>query len=415
MSNPRPRKKARRAVAVCAEVAAPLYPLTSLPLAALEHLLPFLPVASLQLLGATCTFLHQLIHGPTITTLEFPFAPSFLQELAAAATIDKKPLLRLAWQPRKLLGSQVSTWAACQWARKVEQISEIQLPMLDLSQLRELVLVPDFRLHTFPQGESLALTQILTSLAGLDKLRTVTRLEAPLDSILSSIQLDLMHEAREMRVVAMLAGLIHLHMVVRTKAELNQLGQGPGFWPSVGLMAHVKTVSLAITVMPSVPITRKTVVEVASPWVEELVLHSPCLLQLRLRMALLKRVTTSSPPGEACTLLDATDPQPFLHRSGSCGVDVRSLWEGCPLVTTFNGVTLEVQGVLSAWHEGSWLVTRNHLGRSYKEWMVGTKRAFHRDYWASWRVGELGLQAWARTRWSPRQIKLKAGLNYWPV
>ena len=141
-------------------------------------------------------------------------------------------------------------------------------------------------------------------------------------------------------------------------------------------------------------------------------LHSPCLLQFRLRMAILRRVTVTSPPGEACALLAASDPQPALHRAGGCGVDVRSLWEGCPLVTTFNGIPLEVQGV--GWSPeggegyrargGQLWVTRNHLGRSYREWMAGTRKAFHRDYRA--RGGQLGLQAWARTRWSPRQVTI---------
>ena len=56
MSSLQPRKKARRARSICVEVAAPLPPLTSLPLAVLEHLLTFLPVTSLQLLASTCTF-----------------------------------------------------------------------------------------------------------------------------------------------------------------------------------------------------------------------------------------------------------------------------------------------------------------------------------------------------------------------
>ncbi len=65
------------------------------------------------------------------------------------------------------------------------------------------------------------------------------------------------------------ARLLRLHLVVNTRAELNQLGEGSL------LMAHIKPVSLAITVMPSVRITRKTVKEVTSPWVEELALHLP--------------------------------------------------------------------------------------------------------------------------------------------
>ena len=218
------------------------------------------------------------------------------------------------------------------------------------------------------------------------------RLEVLLASILASIILGLQYaETRQARVLDMLARLLRLHLVVNTRAELNQLGEGSL------LMAQ----------------------EVTNPWVEELALHlpsvegeegaalhSPCLLQFRLRMAILRRVTVTSPPGEACALLAASDPQPALHRAGGCGVDVRSLWEGCPLVTTFNGIPLEVQGV--GWSpeggEGFLWVTRNHLGRSYREWMAGTKKAFHRDYRA--RGGQLGLQAWARARWSPRQVTI---------
>jgi len=424
MSSPRPRKKTRRARSIRVEVAAPLPPLISLPLAVQEHLLTFLPVTSLQLLASTCTFLHQLIHGRTITNLEFPFTPAFLQELTSAFTIDKKPLLRLTCHEANL---------PCTWhpysrrARKVELIAEIQLALLDLTRLRELVLVPNLRVSAWVRSLSPdMISDMLATLADQDRLGKVTRLEVPLASILASIKLDLLcAETRQARVLDMLARLLRLHLVVNTRAELNQLGEGSL------LMAHIKPVSLAITVMPSVRITRKTVKEVTSPWVEELALHlpsvegeegaalhSPCLLQFRLRMAILRRVTVTSPPGEACALLAASDPQPALHRAGGCGVDVRSLWEGCPLVTTFNGIPLEVQGV--GWSPeggegyrargGQLWVTRNHLGRSYREWMAGTRKAFHRDYRA--RGGQLGLQAWARTRWSPRQVKLQAALNY---
>merc|ERR1719431_1850398 len=95
------RKKARRARSICVEVVAPL---------------PLLPVTSLQLLASTCTFLHQLIHGRTITNLEFPFTPAFLQELTTALPIDKKPLLRLACHEANLPG----TWRS----RKVKLIAE---------------------------------------------------------------------------------------------------------------------------------------------------------------------------------------------------------------------------------------------------------------------------------------------------
>ena len=74
------------------------------------------------------------------------------------------------------------------------------------------------------------------------------RLEVLLASILASIILGLQYaETRQARVLDMLARLLRLHLVVNTRAELNQLGEGSL------LMAQ----------------------EVTNPWVEELALHLP--------------------------------------------------------------------------------------------------------------------------------------------
>ena len=69
--------------------------LLELPLGVLERLQIFLDVSSLEKLGATCSFLHQLISGRNITTLDFPFSPTFVSELRRELVLEKKPLLRL--------------------------------------------------------------------------------------------------------------------------------------------------------------------------------------------------------------------------------------------------------------------------------------------------------------------------------
>ena len=69
--------------------------LLELPLSVLERLLIFLDVSSLEKLSTTCSFLHQLISGMNITTLDFPFSPTFVSELQRELVLEKKPILRL--------------------------------------------------------------------------------------------------------------------------------------------------------------------------------------------------------------------------------------------------------------------------------------------------------------------------------
>jgi hypothetical protein len=110
--------------------------LLHLPLAVLDRLHLFLDVSSLESLGSTCSFLHQLIFAKHIPTLDFPFSPGFVSELGLSSTIEKKPLLRL--RSHKADDSNIPDDEDV----FVEYLVSSQLALLSLSSLRELYLVP---------------------------------------------------------------------------------------------------------------------------------------------------------------------------------------------------------------------------------------------------------------------------------
>ena len=110
--------------------------LLELPLAVLERLLLFLDVAALARLAATCSFLQQLVAGRHIIVLDFPFNRAFVRELAAAATVEKKPVLRL----RSLKDDD--TAVPDDEEVFVEYMVQSQLALLSLTKLREVHLVP---------------------------------------------------------------------------------------------------------------------------------------------------------------------------------------------------------------------------------------------------------------------------------
>ena len=95
------KKQRRRKIATTKSVpvltknSGPPASLMSLPYEVLLKLLRYLDVESLENLGGTCSQFDLLIHGRFLTSLAIPFDESFLKEIAATDTLEKKPLLRL--------------------------------------------------------------------------------------------------------------------------------------------------------------------------------------------------------------------------------------------------------------------------------------------------------------------------------
>ena len=121
--------------------------LMSLPYSVQLKLLSYLDVSSLESLAATSSQFDLLIHGRYLTTINIPFDESFLQELAATDSIEKKPLLRL--QCTKLRGKVgkdggedfMSTFVESRHGLR-EYIIHSQMALLQLDKVREIDLVP---------------------------------------------------------------------------------------------------------------------------------------------------------------------------------------------------------------------------------------------------------------------------------
>jgi hypothetical protein len=188
LSSPVARKRARKSrgslllqAALQRVARRPARPLIELPLAALERIILFLDVSSLEKLGVTCSFLHRLVNSNRITTIDFPFSVKFLKQLQAASTIEKKPVLRL----RSTKADEASIPDVENMF--VDYMVSSQLALLSLDKLRELVLVPDYlegedyRTHSSIAPFVELGHALLRGLAQRDCLRCVTRLDILLD------------------------------------------------------------------------------------------------------------------------------------------------------------------------------------------------------------------------------------------
>ena len=105
--------------------------LTSLPRLVLEKLLQFLDVPSLHNLSVTCSLFDQLIAGQYIISMNIPFPTEFLSELKSVSSIEKKPLLKI--ECRKF-----ENYGLGYCPNILEYLLWTQLPLLDLSKLREI-------------------------------------------------------------------------------------------------------------------------------------------------------------------------------------------------------------------------------------------------------------------------------------
>ena len=153
--------------------------LLDLPEAIQLQLLSYLSVDTLLELSESCSYYHQLIKGTFITNLSLPFEAGFLQELKAARSLEKKPLLRLeSTKPRKLI-----------WEfdpNSAQYVLQYQFALLDLHRVRELYLVPSAILpgeeETWKRSGDMEVFKamdmiILRQMSSLGHLRNISRLD----------------------------------------------------------------------------------------------------------------------------------------------------------------------------------------------------------------------------------------------
>ena len=162
--------------------------LMSLPYEVQLKLLRYLDVSSLESLAATSSQFDLLVHGRYLTSLVIPFDQSFLREIAATNTLEKKPLLRL--QCTKPGGEGEVGSVECFMSKFSEQghgvreyVLHSQMALLQLDQIREIQLVPkDLSAEQLNNNEKLDSFQafdkiIMRQMSSLDLLRNLSRLE----------------------------------------------------------------------------------------------------------------------------------------------------------------------------------------------------------------------------------------------
>ena len=359
--------------------------LLQLPLSVLERLLLFLDVSSLEQFSSTCSFIHQLISGRHITSLCFPFSQNFINEVAASKIIEKKPVLRLC--------SQKTDINEMPKENIVDYMVSSQLALLDLTKLRDLLLVPVhvqvqnlyfLVLHPNILLEVLPVCHLFDSillrhLSWSGCLRNVSRLEMMIDR---HCIIDYFMDE--------LPNLLHLGLTLAIQKNIISRHLATFVNKLQSAVASCRAPSLTITVLEETRIKAKQLF--VNNYVECLTVTAPCNFNLHLVMENLKEVKVTH-PANPCTYHRSPVTDRSLHRPGLCAVNLSSVHQRCPNILTFAGLEI---GLVSQ-------------QQSFGRWSSKLKKIFYGDYLA--RGGQLQLKAWGGRRWFRQPELGKTAVN----
>jgi len=360
--------------------------LLELPLAVLERLLLFLDVVALAKLAATCSFLQQLVAGRHIVVLDFPFNRAFVRELAAAATVEKKPVLRL----QSLKDDE--TAVPDDEEVFVEYMVQSQLALLSLAKLREVQLVPPgldaitaaTQVAGYVMFDRILLRCLATPCAPRCALANLTRLDVLVDK---SCHLE--------EYMVHLPSLLHLGLTVSNLKNISTHQYETFLCRLEATVQACRAPELAVTVLAE---TKRKVVKVfENRVVERLVVTAPCNFNLHLAMPRVVEVVVDRPEQGLCTYYKSPVQDRLLHRGGLCTVSFASVYQRCPNLRTFAGVD----------------ISSVSMEMTFTKWNNRVRKLFHDSYRRC--GGEQELKPWARSRrgrWFARQEPLPAAIGH---
>ena len=323
-------------------------------------------------LAATSHYFQDLVLERCTPSLSLPLTED--QVLRLQDLGPGKPVLRLQLQPDKHFGCQDGEHRHTR--NKVAELLRGQIALLDLSKLQEVSIIRKEGCKgggDYLHGE---FTRILTS-SGQDLLN-VKRFDFD-----CSLYPRMVYPNLE-----------QVSITCRNTAQLNNsltrfidTGIDTGVNPRMRNYQHkvaikISILSLKLDLLPSYRPPRILKMD----HLKKIIVAGPCALQFRLRMPELLEVELQHPsachrPWNRC-LEDAA-----FHKLGVCSVDIRSVFDYCPKVKKFGGVSLEgLRDEKSITFE-NWLeevkkrafalyskIQKDEAGLSFKKWEKKVKK-----------------------------------------
>ena len=346
--------------------------ITELPVEILKYLLRFLNVSSLESLGLTCSIFRNLVLEDNITTLGFPFSPQFVSKLGLSKMVEKKSVLRLRSSKTNdsIIPDDEDVF--------VEYLVTSQLALLDLSNLRELnVLPPKLELQTTSQASQSRLSSFImldrillyhVSLSGC--LRFITRLDILVDYNCY------LHEYIEQ-----LPNLLHLGLAVHGLKSLDIFSFHTFLCRLEFIVAVCRAPDLHIEILTE---RRRNVKKVfVNQYVKQLSVCLPCNFNLHLVMENVQEVKVTHPES-TCTYYKSPAMDRQLHRSGLCGVHISSVYHRCPNIISFAGV----------------IIGHVSMKQTFTRWNNKVKKIFYQDYVT--KGGTQEFKSWCKARGAGR-------------
>jgi len=368
-----------------------------LPYLALHQMFSFLPVDDVENLALTNQFFQDLICEGFTTSADVPFSKQVVRDLESKPIFEKKPLLKLRCKDESVL-----TVGRLD-RREAKYFIKFQLSFLDFSRLRELDLVPATdSLDTYEYNHvdcRNVFNELL--LQNIHRRGTLGQLEV-FDVLVNEVSENVLDYLKHMTKLRDFG----LHVI--TSANLRGHLFTDQYVPLLErTVAASKASVLRLNILRET--TRRQVKNLRSNNIERVIYSGPCSFNGALMMRKLKTVEINF--GAACSHPKAPPPLELpldisvdsdyspthpIHMPGLCGLTAASLYDGCPNIQEFAGVSLK--GVDPNDPFGKW--SSKIRKKFYKEWCRTSDRHQVIDF-KDWTKGR-----WFKVRY-PRKTQKK--------
>jgi len=353
-----------------------------LPSPVIEKILSFISVDDMENLAEVNVFLNTLICGEHKTSADIPFKDEDVKKMREEKIIEKKPLLKLRCKSSHRVEVMMGSFL------NYDYVLDLQVSLLDFSKLRELDLVPS-------SGRDSSDDQVRCHVEFSEKILQIISKNGTLGSI---EKFDIMVDERGEPVFGFVSQMTKLRdfgLYILTKNNLKKLAYDTQY-----VTMLEKAVSSSKAHFLRLNVIRETekkigLKQLKSDHIRRIQFTGPCSFNGALLMPHLEVVEINCGkeyPGcenhdpNVCifTAPNAVSGHNTIHASGKCGLMAASIYQNCPKIKEFAGVSLE--GI--------------DPEQDFKKWNIKVKKRFYTEYARSRAFPYIiELKDWARINW----------------
>jgi len=349
--------------------------LCELPYLILHKILQMLPVDDLENLANTNEFFSDWICSENTTSADIPFKEEDIRNMEKIRLIEKKPLLKLRCKDPTSVDA-IDMVAENAGTQKSQYIMDLQMCLLDFSKLRELDLVPS-------TGKDSTQDQVRSQNVFNEMLLKTIHRNGTLSKIEKFDVLVGEHGQSSLTFLSDMPKLRDFGLNILTSTDLRKLTYNYWYVPMVEkAVSASKAQFLRLNVISE---TKRLMDKklLRSDHIQRIQFTGPCSFNGALLMPNLKIVEIDC--GKECSAV----PDFFnrsVHAVGKCGLMAASIYQNCPSIKEFAGISL------------------NDIDpkMNFSKWNTKVKKRFHKEYLKNYNLDDVDpmeFKNWVKSHW----------------